>query len=312
MNYILNAKTMSTCMIGTWAWGAGLNGSKMVFGKSYGVDQLRETFEKAYSLGFDFWDTAEVYGMGNAEKLLGSFIKNKDVIISTKHRPSKHYKEGENLKAIKKSFVRLGISCIDLYWLHAPLSIADNMKELAECQKAGLIKSIGLSNGSTLQIKLADDTLRANGSKLDAIQNHFSLLSFEREKATLEYCKNNNILYFGYMILEQGALSGHYNEMNHFSTFSFRGLMFNKQKFHKIQPLLDNMKQLSLKYSVDASQIPITWAISKGVIPIVGLTKPKHVESLKEGMSNQLSSAEIADLEQSAISSGVVCKAFWE
>ena len=312
MKYILNKKEISTCMIGTWAWGGGLNGSKMVFGKSYGIEQLRETFEQAYSLGFNFWDTAPVYGMGNAEKILGEFIKGKDVVISTKHRPIFGHKDGEVRKTIEKSLQRLGVSCIDLFWLHSPKSIVKNMVEFAQCQKDGLIKSIGLSNGSIEQIHLADKTLRENGSKLDAVQNHYSLLSFEREAATLEYCKQNNILYFGYMILEQGALSGHYSENNHFPLLSFRGMLFGKQKFRKIQPLLDYAKQLAEKYSVDPSQIPIAWAISKGVIPLVGLTKAKHGDSLKAGLATILDEAEAAQLEKLALDSGVVCKAFWE
>lgn len=312
MKYILNGKEVSTCMIGTWAWGGGLNGSKMVFGKSYEISQLRETFEKAYNLGFNFWDTAAVYGMGNAEKILGEFIKGKDVIISTKHRPIVGHREGEGRRAIEKSLQRLGIDCIDLFWLHSPKSIVKNMTEFAQCQKEGLIKSIGLSNGSIEQIKLADNTLRRYGSKLDAMQNHYSLLAFEREDATFEYCKQNDILYFGYMILEQGALSGHYSEQNHFPLLSFRGMLFGKQKFRKIQPLLDYAKKLAEKYTVDPSQIPVAWAVSKGVIPLVGLTKAKHADSLKAGLTIKLDMAEVAKLEQLALDSGVLCKAFWE
>ncbi len=312
MKYILNGKEVSTCMIGTWAWGGGFNGSKMVFGKSYEIEQLRETFEKAFALGFNFWDTAPVYGMGNAEKMLGEFIKDKDVIVSTKHRPIIGHRKGEGLKAVKKSLARLGVDSIDLFWLHSPKSIVKNMTEFAQAQKQGLVKSIGLSNGSIEQIKLADETLRANGSKLDAVQNHYSLLSFEREAATLDYCKQNNILYFGYMILEQGALSGNYSESNHFSAFSFRGLLFGKGKFRKIQPLLDYAKQLAEKHSVDPAQIPIAWAVAKGVIPLVGLTKPRHTQSLKEGLAIALDAKEVAQLEELALASGVLCKAFWE
>lgn len=90
----INNKELSLCMIGTWAWGNGMNGSKMVFGKKYDKQQLIDTFNKAYELGFNMWDTAEVYGYGNSEKLLSECIKNKkNIFISTKHFPNKKYKK---------------------------------------------------------------------------------------------------------------------------------------------------------------------------------------------------------------------------
>ena len=65
------------CMVGTWAWGTGSNGSRIVFGHKYPKEQLRETFEAACDKGIYLWDTAEVYGMGEAERILGDFIKGK-------------------------------------------------------------------------------------------------------------------------------------------------------------------------------------------------------------------------------------------
>jgi len=313
MKYTVNSKEVAPCVIGTWAWGTGNNGAKMVFGKNNSEEQLQETFETAYENGFNFWDTAEVYGMGTSEKLLGKLIKEKNnIVISTKHFPGKKYKTGENEKAIRKSLERLNIEYIDLYWLHSPKAIKENMKELAECLKKGLIKNIGLSNCNIEQIKEANEILKQNGTKLYAIQNHFSLLSIEREKEILEYCKNNSIIFFGYMILEQGALSGHYDEKNHFPLLSMRGLTFGKSKFKKIKPLLQYIKELGIKYDVDSSQIPIAWTISKGVFPIIGLTKPKHAISLKQGIDIKLTKEEIEKLEQLAILSGVKCKGIWE
>lgn len=312
MEYALNGQTMNTCMIGTWAWGTGAGGGKVVFGKSYDKSQLAETFGTAYDAGFTFWDTAEVYGQGTSESLLGELIRDKDVTLSTKHYPAKKYKVGENRTALEGSLKRLGVEYVDLYWLHSPQNIEQNMAELAECQKAGLIKSIGLSNGSVYQIKLADEVLRANGSRLAAVQNHYSLLAMEREAEALQYCRDNGILFFGYMILEQGALSGHYDEKNHFKGLSMRSLSFGKGKFKKIRGLIAYERELAAKYGIDSAQIPIAWAVSKGVIPIVDLTKPSHAESLADGLNLTLNHDEIARLEQLALDSGVKCKGIWE
>lgn len=312
MKYILNGKQMSTCMIGTWAWGSGQNGGKIVFGNRYSEQQLIETFDTAFAHGFDFWDTAEVYGNGTSELLLGGLIRNKDVMISTKHFPHPQYKKGENRIALTQSLSRLGLEKVDLYWLHSPKNLEENMKELAELQKEGLIGSIGLSNGDVTQIRQAEIILKENGSALTAVQNHYSLLSMEREADVLDYCTRNKILFFGYMILEQGALSGHYDAEHHFPLASVRGLSFNKAKFRRIQPLIDYIRLLSVRYDVDPSQIATAWTIQKGVIPIVGLTKPDHARALSKGMTISLEPHEVRRLEELAHCSGVRCKGFWE
>ncbi len=312
MKYKIADRELSVPLIGTWSWGGGMNGSRMVFGQSFSEDQLQAVFSKAYESGFVFWDTAEVYGMGRSEEILGRMITGKNVMISTKHFPNKRYKNGECRRAIEKSLERLRIPNIDLYWLHSPQNIKENMTELAECLKDGLIKSIGLSNGSVDDILIASKVLEENGTQLSAIQNHYSLLSFEREQAMLELCKKKDIIFFGYMLLEQGALSGHYDKDHTFELFSSRGLVFGKSKFVKIDKLIAYERQLAKKYGVDCSQIPIAWGISKGVVPIVGINKPHHADSLAAGTELSLTKDEITELERLALASGVKCRGAWE
>lgn len=301
------------CMAGTWAWGTGSNGSKIVFGRKYPKEQLKETFEEALDKGVCFWDTAEVYGMGEAEKILGEFITGKDeVLISTKFHANPKYKKGEAKEALKKSMQRLGVEKVNIYWLHRPYNIRENMLEIAECMKKGQVEKIGISNCSVEQIKEAEQTLNKQGIKLYAIQNHYSLLSIERQKEVYEYCRENHIQFFGYMVLEQGALSGHYDEKNPMPLLSYRGLMFGKNKFRKISKLLDYQRKLAVQYNVDASQIPIAWAIAKGIVPIVGLTKKRHASELLKGLNVKLSKDEIEQLEKLAVESGVTCKGSWE
>lgn len=314
MNYELGGRKLTTCAIGTWAWGKGANGSKMVFGVDQDEEVLTETFGTALDLGFDLWDTAEVYGAGNSELILGRLIADhKDrVVLSTKHLPGGRYKKGECRRALEGSLKRLGTDSVDIYWLHAPKNIEQNMKELAELHNEGLIKSVGLSNGDVYQIRLSDIILREHGSSLAAVQNHFSLLSMEREEKILAYCKKHNVTFFGYMILEQGALSGKYDEEHPFPGFSMRAMSFGRSKFRKIAPLIALIRELAEKHGVDAPQIPVAWAISKGVVPIIGLTKPEQAVSLAQGENVCLTDEEIQSLEQAAIDSGVRCKGVWE
>lgn len=301
------------CMVGTWAWGTGSNGSRIVFGHKYPKEQLRETFEAACDKGICLWDTAEVYGMGEAERILGDFIKGKnDVLISTKFHANPKYKKGEAREALKKSMERLGVEKVDIYWLHRPYNIRENMLEIAECAKEGKVKKIGISNCNAEELKEAIQTLSEQGIKLYAVQNHYSLLSMERQKEVYEYCRENDIIFFGYMVLEQGALSGHYDEKNPLPRFSYRGLVFGKKKFRKISKLLDLQRELAVQYDVDASQIPIAWTIAKGVVPIVGLTQKQHANELFKGINVKLTQDEINQLEKLALESGVTCKGSWE
>lgn len=138
-----------------------MNGSQIVFGKKYSKEQLIQTFNEAYNEGFILWDTAEVYGMGNSEKLLGECIKNKsNIIISTKFLPNKKYKNSLLKQSALNSIKRLNIEYIDLYWLHQPFCIEENIAEAVELLKEGTIKSLGLSNCSFEQAKKADELLK--------------------------------------------------------------------------------------------------------------------------------------------------------
>lgn len=303
---------MNDVLIGTWAWGTGSNGSKMVFGNNQDPAVLEQAFNKAVELGFLNWDTAAVYGMGTCETLLGSLIKgHDDIFISTKFMPGKKYKSGALVKSFEESMTRLGRDCADLFWIHVPNNLETNLAEAVPLMKEGRIRSLGVSNVSIDHIKTAEALLMAEGLKLGAVQNHFSLLRND-QKPIIDYCNKNGIRYYAYMVLEQGALAGHYNAQNHFPTFSMRGLSFPKSKFKRISGLLDMMREMAVSYNVDPSQIPILWAIGNGAVPIVGITKPSHAEKLAAGMNVTLTESEIKKLTDAAAATGIRQQGIWE
>ena len=306
----INNKTR--ILIGTWAWGAGYNGSSMVFGKKQDENVLRDTFDMAVREGFLKWDTAAVYGMGSAELLLGKFMKGKDdTYISTKFFPPKKYKAGALIKSFQESMDRLERDSVELFWIHVPNNLKENLLEAVPLLKDGRIKSIGISNVSLEHIKLAEQILEKEGMQLGAVQNHFSLLRNDQQQI-IDYCNSKGIIYCAYMVLEQGALSGHYSAEKHFPFFSMRNMLFPKSKFRKIEGLLDTMKQIADGYGIDPSQIPILWTISKGAMPIVGVTKPTHVRKLAEAMSITLSAEDISKMEEEAARTGIRQKGSWE
>ena len=299
-------------MIGTWAWGDGYNGSKMVFGQKSDEETLKSTFETAVDLGFTKWDTAAVYGMGSCEKLLGRLMKGRDdIFISTKYFPDARFRSSALEKSFNSSMERLGIESADLFWIHKPNNLEKNLNEAVPLMLDGRIKSIGISNVSMEHIKTAQKLLDSRGLKLGAVQNHFSLLRNDQQPI-IDFCRDNGITYYAYMVLEQGALAGRYNAENHFPTFSMRNLMFPRSKFRRIDSLLGAMKEMADKYGIDRSQIPILWAMAKGAVPIVGITKPSYAKKLSDAMKVSLTDEETDRLTEEARRTGIRQQGSWE
>ena len=302
----------SKVMIGTWAWGTGSNGSGMIFGNKQDPKVLADSFKEAVKDGFLKWDTAAVYGMGTCETLLGKLINRyDDIFISTKFFPNKKFKSGALTQSLNDSLERLGRDHADLFWIHVPNNLSENIEEAIPHIKSGKIRSIGISNVSLDHIRLAESVLEKAGLKLGAVQNHFSILRNDQQKI-IDYCNSKGIEYYAYMVLEQGALSGRYSAKNHFPTISMRNLMFPKSKFKKIEGLLGKMKELADKIGVDPSQIPILWAMGKGAVPIVGITKPAHAKKLSDAMGVTLTKEQMDMLEQEAVKTGIRQQGSWE
>ena len=209
----------SKIVLGTWSWGAGAFGGDSVFGNKTDEVTLRPVFETALKAGLNIWDTATVYGMGESERILGSFIrdyKREDIIVSTKFTPQiAEMYENSVEKMAEASLNRMGLDYIDIYWIHNPMDVERWTPELLPLLKSGKVKRVGVSNHNLEELRLANDILVKEGYKISAVQNHYSLLYRSSEKGgVLDYCKENGIDFWAYMVLEQGALSGKYNKEN--------------------------------------------------------------------------------------------------
>lgn len=171
---------------------------------------------------------------------------------------------------------------------------------------------LGVSNHNLAEIKEANEILKAHGLKLGAVQNHYSLINRSSEESgILDYCKENDIIFFSYMVLEQGALSGKYDREHPMPAGSARAETYNPV-LDKIEILNAALQKLADKYEVAVAQIPVAWAIAKGTLPIIGVTKEKHVEDAVKAASITLSAEEVAQLEQTADTLNINAIRFWE
>lgn len=309
-------KIYPSIALGTWSWGVGAAGGDQVFGNHLDSEALRPVFEAAMKEGLNLWDTAAVYGMGSSEDILGSFVKeygDQNVILSTKFTPQ----IAENCddpvdKMCNDSLKRLGADYIDIYWIHNPADVEKWTPLLLPLIKSGKVKRVGVSNHNLSQIKRAEEILSEGGAHISAVQNHYSLLYRSSEKAgILDYCKENGIDFFAYMVLEQGALSGKYSSKNPLPEGSQRAETYNPI-LPKLENLTDSMKKIGEKYGVGTAQIAIAWAVSKGTTPIIGATKVSHVTDAAKASKIRLTAEEIAELEALADAAEVDTRGSWE
>lgn len=302
--------------LGTWAWGDSGEIGDGYFGTHLTEAGLEEVAEKAQAAGFTLWDTALVYGMGRSETALGKVLKRytrSDYQLSTKFTPQIAGTSDDPMAdMLERSLANLGTDYVDLYWIHNPADVPRWTPQLIPLLKSGRVKHVGVSNHNLSEIKLADQILGEAGFRVEAIQNHYSLLYRSSEQAgILEYCRNQGIPFFAYMVLEQGALAGKYSPENPLPEGSNRA-----ENYNRILPLLkaltDKLASIGQSQGAAVPDVAAAWAIAKGTTPIIGVTKPHYIEGLVRAGSVTLTSGDIAELEALADAANVNTRGWWE
>ena len=201
----------------------------------------------------------------------------------------------------------------DIYWIHNVWGAPKWTEELAKFYEGkDKVPLIGVSNHNLAEIKQADEILKAHGLKLSAVQNHYSLINRSSEDSgILDYCRENGIHFFAYMVLEQGALSGKYNTAHPMPEGSARAETYNPV-LDKLEILNAELKKLADKYGVGTAQIPVAWAIAKGTLPIIGVTKENQVLDAVKAANVTLTTEETAELEKVADSLELNVIRMWE
>jgi aryl-alcohol dehydrogenase-like predicted oxidoreductase len=303
--------------LGTWSWGTGTAGGDQVFGNNLDANSLKPVFDAAMQSGLYLWDTAAVYGLGSSESILGEFVKQynnrEEVILSTKFTPQIAGASADPVaEMLEGSFNRLGTDHVDIYWIHNPNEAPKWVPGLIPLLKSGKVKRVGVSNHNREQIQEADSILAKEGFRISAVQNHYSLLYRSSEEAgIIDYCKENDITFFSYMVLEQGVLTGKYNVANPLPEGSGRAASYN-DVLPQLEQLVVVMGQIGKSKKASVAQIAIAYAISKHTTPIIGVTKVAQVEEAAGAASIKLSDQEIAQLEALAAKAGVNTKGSWE
>ncbi|MBY3188950.1 aldo/keto reductase [Rhizobium laguerreae] len=305
-----------TVALGTWAWGDSGETGNGYFGSHLTRAGLEEVADKAHAAGFTLWDTALVYGMGRSETVLGEVLKRysrSDYQLSTKFNPRIAGTSDDPMAdMLEQSLANLGTDYIDFYWIHNPADVPRWTPLLIPLLKSGKVRYVGVSNHNLSEIKLADQILREAGFRVEAVQNHYSLLYRSSEHAgILDHCHSQGIRFFAYMVLEQGALTGKYNTENPLPEGSSRADIYNGM-LPQLKALTDKLASIGQSQNAAAPDVATAWAIAKGTTPIIGVTKPHYIDSLVRVNSITLTSDDIAALEALAEAANVNTRGFWE
>ncbi len=289
--------------IGTWAWGDRFFWN---YGSDYSAEDVRAAFVAAVETGINFFDTAEVYGMGRAERFLGELTAQttEPVVIATKFFPFPwRVRRAAMKRALHLSLKRLGKESVDLYQIHFPWPPRSPdfwVRALGETVQEGLTKAAGVSNFNAEQMRRAHAILAAQGIPLASNQVHYSLLHRAPEtNGVLAACKELGITLIAYSPLEMGLLTGKYSPEN--PPRGIRSRRYTKAYLARIQPLIGLMREIGRAHgNKTPAQVALNWVICKGAVPIPGAKNARQAESNAGALGWRLTEEEIAALDNAS------------
>jgi aryl-alcohol dehydrogenase-like predicted oxidoreductase len=299
---------VSAVGVGTWQWG---DTSIWQYGQGYGTQDVNEAFETSLDAGINFFDTAEVYGKGVSETLLGQAVRkaNRPVVIATKYAPfPQRLKPAEVEKALDASLNRLGMSSVDLYQVHWPYTLLqqeDLMVALAGAVKSHKAKAVGVSNYNAAQMERAATLLEKYGVKLASNQVQYSLLHRKPEKnGVLEACRRLNVSLIAYSPLAQGLVTGKYSGQGASKVAGMRRFMpnFRAKGLAKIEPLIKELKSIAAEREKTPAQVALNWLLSRDklVLVIPGAKNASQAKQNAGALGWQLSEGEFARLDKAS------------
>lgn len=303
----MKKRKIGTSNLEVFPIGLGTMGMSEFYGET-NDEQSIKTIHKALELGVNFFDTADMYGSGHNEQLLGKALKGKfsTVTLATKFAVIRG-SNGEFLgvsgkaeyvkKACEASLKRLGVDTIDLYYCHRvdpTVPIEETVGAMADLVKEGKVRYLGLSEvkGETL--------LRANAiHPITAVQSEYSIWTRDIEEANMKECRELGVSTVAYSPLGRGILTGTVNQIN--DPKDFRNYMprMEAENYESNKKIIDKVLEIAQSKGVKPSQIALAWVLAKGedVIPIPGTKREKYLLENVEAAQIELSSSEMTDLD---------------
>jgi aryl-alcohol dehydrogenase-like predicted oxidoreductase len=279
-------------------------------------EQSRPFIQKALELGINFFDTADVYSAGASEEVVGralkDFAKRDEVVLATKvFNPMGGGPNDQGLSrkhimsAVDSSLKRLGTDYVDLYQIHRwdyETPIEETMEALHDVVKAGKARYIGASSMYSWQFAQAQYTADLNGwSRFVSMQPHYNLVYREEEREMIPFCVDQKIAVIPWSPLARGLLTGkrtkERNETERAKTDAFGKKLYGANVDFAI---VERLSEIADEKGLPNAQVALAWLLSKSAVtaPIIGASKPGHLEDAVAALSVELASADIQRLEE--------------
>ncbi len=273
--------------------------------------ESRATIDRAVELGVTFFDTADMYGSGANEELLGRALgaRRRDVVVATKfgivRDPKNPAHRGFDARpeycarACDASLKRLGADHIDLYYLHrvdASTPIEDTVGAMSRLVEAGKVRYLGLSEVSVHTLQRAHAV-----HPITALQSEYSLWTRDPEDGILDACRALGVGFVPYSPLGRGFLSGELKSPDDFAADDFRRIQprFQGENFYRNLELVEAVRRLAAARGITAAQLALAWVLAQGddVVPIPGTKRVKYLEENVAAADVRLSAGDLAALE---------------
>ena len=276
-------------------------------------EHSREIILRGLELGVNFFDTAVGYQSGTSEQYLGralkDFAKREDVVVATKFLPRTQEEIAAGITGqqhiqnmIDTSLRNLGLDYIDLYIYHMwdyETPLYDIMDGLNRIVQAGKARYIGISNCFAYQLAKANALAEKEGfAKFVSVQGHYNLIFREEEREMAKLCAEDNIAMTPYSSLAGGRLSRHPGETSkRLQEDSYAKFKYDATA-RQDRVIIDRAAELAEKRGVSMTEVSLAWLLTKVTAPVVGATKPHHIEGTARAVAFTLTPEEAAYLEE--------------
>ena len=296
MRYLsLAGQRVSVIGLGVWQFGSKDWG----WGSDFHADDANDIVQSALELGVNLFDTAEIYGGGSSEAILGAALgtRRDEAFVATKLWPL-HGLRRQVGPAARRSLMRLQMERVELYQVHWPnplVPLAWTMAGMRDVLEAGLVGAVGVSNFNLSRWRRADAAL---GVPVAANQVSYSLLKRGAERDLLPFAQAEDRVIIAYSPLAQGLLSGRYDPSTLPGGVRRANPLFTPENARRLRPVLDVLRQVADAHAATMAQIALAWCVHRpNVVAIPGAKSVRQMEENAAAADIELSADEVAALD---------------
>jgi aryl-alcohol dehydrogenase-like predicted oxidoreductase len=295
--------------VGTWSWGDKSTWGMDGYDTQLTRDSIREAWDASIDAGVTLFDTAEIYGGGESERIIGALLADDPTrasraVVVTKFMPSPWKLDVRRslLAALRASLGRLGLPAVDLYQIHGPISLRSHAAlagALAAARDEGLVRSVGVSNYSVKETRAMAAALESHGMRLATNQIEFSLLRRSPETGgLLAACADLGVVPLAYSPIGQGRLTGKYSAANP----PPGKRTFSNHPMEVVDAVVAELRRIGDEHGGKLpSQVALNWIVAKGAVPIPGAKNRSQAEENAGALGWNLDGDQVSRLDRAAL-----------